>query len=219
MRYSKEHKTETHARIVKNASVLLREKGAEGIGVAGLMKEAGLTHGGFYAHFESRDALIGEAFAHAMDQTTRRWRKRAEQAPEGQRLASVVNGYLTPSHRDDIGNGCALPALGAEVLRANPKTRKAAAAKLEDMIEMIAEQMPGGGSKAARRDAIATLATMLGALVLARMAGNGDFSSEILAAGRHAALTAEATPKRVGKTHVAKTPAAEARSRVSARLK
>lgn len=218
MRYSKEHKTETHARIVKNASVLLREKGAEGIGVAGLMKEAGLTHGGFYAHFESRDALIGEAFAHAMDQTTRRWRKRAEQAPEGQRLASVVNGYLTPSHRDDIGNGCALPALGAEVLRANPKTRKAAAAKLENMIEMIAEQMPNSGlsagSKAARRDAIATLATMLGALVLARMAGSGDFSSEILAAGRQAALAAETTPKRAGKT-----TAAKARSRVSARLK
>ena len=181
---------------MKNASVLLREKGAEGIGVAGLMKEAGLTHGGFYAHFESRDALIGEAFAHAMDQTTRRWRKRAEQAPEGQRLASVVNGYLTPSHRDDIGNGCALPALGAEVLRANPKTRKAAALKLEDMIEMIADQMPNveskAGSKTARRDAISTLSAMLGALVLARMAGSGDFSSEILAAGRHAALKAEA---------------------------
>ena len=195
MRYSKEHKTETHARIVKNASVLLREKGADGIGVAGLMKEAGLTHGGFYAHFESRDALIGEAFAHAMDQTTRRWRKRAEQAPEDQRLASVVNGYLTPSHRDDVGNGCALPALGAEVLRANPKTRKSAALKLEDMIGMIADQMPPSKAKAARRDAIATLSVMLGALVLARMAGTGDFSSEILAAGRYAALKAGAAPK------------------------
>ncbi len=195
MRYSKEHKTETHARIVKNASVLLRERGADGIGVAGLMKEAGLTHGGFYAHFESRDALIGEAFAHAMDQTTRRWRKRAEQAPEGQRLASVVNGYLTPSHRDDVGNGCALPALGAEVLRANPKTRKAAASKLEDMIDMIADQIPNAGSKTARRDAIAALSTMLGALVLARMAGIGDVSAEILAAGRHAALKAETAPK------------------------
>ena len=211
MRYSKEHKTETHARIVKNASVLLREKGADGIGVAGLMKEAGLTHGGFYAHFESRDALIGEAFAHAMDQTTRRWRKRAERASEGQRLASVVNGYLTPSHRDDIGNGCALPALGAEVLRANPKTRKAAALKLEDMIEMIAEQMPSPGSKAARRDAISTLAAMLGALVLARMAGSGDFSSEILAAGRHAALRAEAEPKPDGKMAAGKARRASVR--------
>jgi len=189
MRYSKDHKSETRARIVKNASVLLREKGANGIGVAELMKEAGLTHGGFYAHFDTRDALIGEAFAHAMDQTTRRWRKRAEQAPQGRKLASVVNGYLTPAHRDDVGNGCALPALGAEVLRANPKTRKAAAIKLEEMIEMISDQMPGAGSKAARRDAIATLATMLGALMLARMAGTGVFSSEILEAGRSAAVS------------------------------
>src|SRR5476649_2479162 len=107
MRYSKEHKTETHARIVKNASVLLREKGADGIGVAALMKEAGLTHGGFYAHFESRDALIAEAFAHAMDQTTHKWRKRAESAADGERLAAIVNGYLTLTHRDNVGNGCA----------------------------------------------------------------------------------------------------------------
>lgn len=195
MRYSKDHKTETHARIVKNASVLLREKGADGIGVAGLMKEAGLTHGGFYAHFDSRDALIGEAFAHAMELTTRRWRKKAEQAPEGKRLATIVNAYLTPSHRDDVGNGCALPALGNEVLRANPKTRKAAIGKLEEMIEMMAEQMTTATTKTARRDAISTLSTMMGALILARMAGTGDFSSEILAAGRHAALKAEVEPK------------------------
>ncbi len=75
MRYSKDHKAETHERIVKNASVRLREGGAASIGVAELMKEAGLTHGGFYAHFESRDALVGEAFAHAMEQTVTRWRK------------------------------------------------------------------------------------------------------------------------------------------------
>lgn len=195
MRYSKDHKTETHARIVKSASVLLREKGANGIGVAGLMKEAGLTHGGFYAHFDSRDALIGEAFAHAMELTTRRWRKKAEQAPDGKRLATIVNAYLTPGHRDDVGNGCALPALGNEVLRANPKTRKAAIGKLEEMIEMMAEQMTAATTKAARRDAISTLSTMMGALILARMAGTGEFSSEILAAGRYAALKAESKAK------------------------
>lgn len=191
MRYSKDHKTETHARIVKNASVLLREKGADGIGVAGLMREAGLTHGGFYAHFDSRDALIGEAFAHAMEQTTRRWRKKAEQVAEAKRLATIVNAYLTPAHRDDVGNGCALPALGNEVLRANPKTRKAAISSLEEMIAMMTEHMPESSTKVARRNAIATLSTMMGALILARMAGTGDFSAEILAAGRHAALRSE----------------------------
>ena len=84
MRYSREHKQETHARIVKKASIRLREKGAHGIGVADLMKEAGLTHGGFYAHFDSREALVIEAFNYAMDRATERWRKMAEQTPPEQ---------------------------------------------------------------------------------------------------------------------------------------
>lgn len=195
MRYSKDHKTETHERIVKNASVRLRERGAAGLGVAELMKEAGLTHGGFYAHFTSRDALIGEAFVHAMEQAAKRWRKRADEAPEGKELAAVVNGYLTAAHRDDVGNGCALPALGAEVSRATPKIRKAVAAKLDDMIDVIAGQMPGPTDKTARREAIGSLATMMGALLMARMAGTGDFSEEILEAGRYAAQRAETASK------------------------
>jgi TetR/AcrR family transcriptional repressor of nem operon len=195
MRYSKDHKTETHARIVENASVLLREKGAEGIGVAALMKEAGLTHGGFYAHFESRDALIAEAFAHAMDETMIKWRKRAEGAAEGERLAAIVNGYLTRTHRDNVGNGCALPAIGAEVPRASLKTRKEAAAKVDDMIKMVAQQISGLTPKVAKKQAISSLSTMLGTLVLARMAGTGDLSDEILEAGREAALAIETKPK------------------------
>ena len=103
MRYSKEHKQETHARIVRKASVRLREKGAHGIGVADLMKEAGLTHGGFYAHFDSRDALVIEAFNYAMDRSTERWRKLAEQTPPEKRLAAIVESYLTTVHRDDPG--------------------------------------------------------------------------------------------------------------------
>jgi TetR/AcrR family transcriptional repressor of nem operon len=207
MRYSKEHKTETHDRIVKNASVRLRERGAASLGVAELMKEAGLTHGGFYAHFASRDALIGEAFVHAMEQAAKRWRKRADEAPEGKELAAVVSGYLTAAHRDDIGNGCALPALGAEVSRATPKTRKAVAAKLDDMIDVIAGQMPGPTDKDARRDAIGSLATMMGALLMARMAGTGDFSEEILDAGRYAAQRVENASKQRGRKSATKEAA------------
>lgn len=195
MRYSKDHKAETHERIVKNASVRLREHGAASLGVAELMKEAGLTHGGFYAHFSSRDALIGEAFSHAMDQTAKRWRKRAEQAPDGKELSSIVNSYLTAQHRDDVGTGCALPSLGAEVHRASLKTRKAVAAKLNEMIDIIAEQIPVKTSKTARRDAIAAFATMTGTMILARMAGTGEFSEEVLAAGRHGVLRTENPPK------------------------
>jgi TetR/AcrR family transcriptional regulator, transcriptional repressor for nem operon len=188
MRYSKEHKQETHARIVKKASVRLREKGAHGVGVADLMKEAGLTHGGFYAHFDSREALVIEAFGYAMDRSTERWRKIAEQTPPEQRLATIVDSYLTAAHRDDPGHGCAVPALGAEIARESAKTRKAFAGKLEQMIDMMADQLPDLPRKAARKQAAAALATMMGTLVLARVAGSGEFSEDILAAGREAVL-------------------------------
>jgi TetR/AcrR family transcriptional regulator, transcriptional repressor for nem operon len=195
MRYSKEHKLETHARIVKKASVRLREKGAHGVGVADLMKEAGLTHGGFYAHFDSREALVIEAFADAMDRSTERWRKLAEQTPPEKRLATIVGTYLTPLHRDDPGHGCAVPTLGAEIARESPKTRKAFAAKLEQMIDMLAAQIPELPRKAARKQAMAVIATMMGTLVLARVAGTGDFSDEILGAGREALLGRTASSK------------------------
>ena len=195
MRYSKDHKAETHERIVKSASVRLREGGAASIGVADLMKEAGLTHGGFYAHFSSRDALIDEAFMHAMDLTARRWKKRAELAPKGEELASIVTGYLTAQHRDDVGNGCALPSLGAEVVRTGPKTRKVVAAKLNEMVDTVSQQMPAQTAKAARQQGIGALATMMGTLLLARMAGTGEFSDEILAAGRASILNREPSSK------------------------
>src|SRR5579872_6601525 len=193
MRYSREHKLETHARIVKKASVRLREKGAHGIGVADLMKDAGLTHGGFYAHFDSREALVIEAFTYAMDRSTERWRKLAEQTPPEKRLASIVNSYLTPIHRDDPGHGCAVPALGAEIARESAKTRRVFAGRMSQMIEMLAEQMHGLTPKAARKQAMAVMATMIGALVMSRIAGSGEFSDEILAAGRDAVLGRSST--------------------------
>ena len=212
MRYSKEHKQETHARIVKKAATRLREKGAHGIGVADLMKDAGLTHGGFYAHFDSREALVVEAFVHAMDRSTERWRKKAELTPPEKRFASIVESYLTPAHRDDPGHGCAVPTLAAEIARESPKTRKAFAAKLDEMIDMLADQIPDVPRKAARKQAISALATMMGAMVLSRVAGTGEFSDEILAAGRDAVLDCGAAPKSAGKKSrksvANKTPAA-----------
>jgi TetR/AcrR family transcriptional regulator, transcriptional repressor for nem operon len=195
MRYSKEHKQETHARIVRKASVRLREKGAHGIGVADLMKEAGLTHGGFYAHFDSREALVIEAFSYAMDRSMEHWRKMAAQTPPEKRLETVVDSYLTSVHRDDPGRGCSLPTLGAEIARESPKTRKAFAAKLDQMIGMLADQIHGVPPQAARKQAVATLATMMGTIVLARIAGSGEFSDAVLGAGREAALGRGAAKK------------------------
>jgi TetR/AcrR family transcriptional regulator, transcriptional repressor for nem operon len=188
MRYSKEHKLETHARIVKKASVRLRERGAHGIGVADLMKEAGLTHGGFYAHFDSREALVIEAFAYAMDRANERWRKLAAETPPEARLATIVDSYLSAVHRDDPGHGCAVPTLGAEIARESPKTRKAFATRLERMVDMIADQILDVPRKAARKQAMSVVATMMGALVMSRIAGSGEFSDEILGAGREAVL-------------------------------
>lgn len=188
MRYSREHKQETHDRIVKKASVRLREKGAHGVGVADLMKEAGLTHGGFYAHFDSREALVIEAFGYAMDRSMEHWRKLTGEAAPEKRLALVAESYLSTLHRDNPGHGCSIPALGAEIARESPKTRKAFAGKLDQMIEMMTDYIPNMPRKAARKQAIATLAAMAGTMLLARIAGSSELSDEVLKAGRDSVL-------------------------------
>jgi TetR/AcrR family transcriptional regulator, transcriptional repressor for nem operon len=175
------------------------------------MKDAGLTHGGFYAHFDSREALVIEAFADAMDRSTARWRKLAEQTPPDKRLATIVESYLTTVHRDDPGHGCAIPTLGAEIARENPRTRKAFGAKLEQMIDMLSGQIPELPRKAARKQAMAAIATMMGTLVLARIAGNSEFSDEILGAGRDAVLDRGAATKPAAKKSLPRKAAASAR--------
>ncbi len=196
MRYSREHKQETHDRIVRKASVRLREKGAHGIGVADLMKEAGLTHGGFYAHFDSREALVIEAFGYAMDRSMEHWRKITDEVSPEKRLALIAEAYLSAFHRDNPGHGCSIPALGAEIARESSKARKAFAGKLEEMIELLADYIPNLPRKAARKQAIATLATMAGSMLLARIAGSSELSEEVLKAGRDSALEgAQREPK------------------------
>ena len=214
MRYSKEHKAETHGRIVKNASVQLREKGPAGIGIAELMKESGLTHGGFYAHFDSRDALIDEAFVYAIEQIMRRWRRRIAEAPDGNHLAAIVNSYLTPQHRDNVGTGCALPALSAEIARTGAKTRKAFSGRLEAMIDVVAGELLDLPPKVARKQAAAIIATMMGSLSLARAAGTGELSNDILEAGRLAAMEL-GKPARAGSDGAPKKPRRRAASSVS----
>ncbi len=211
MRYSREHKQETHARIVRKASVRLREKGAHGIGVADLMKEAGLTHGGFYAHFDSRDALVIEAFAYAMDRSIEHWRKIADETPPEKRLATIIETYLSPTHRDDPGHGCAITSLGAEIARESPKTRRAFAAKMDQLIQLIADQIQDMPPKAARKQATSLLATMMGTLVLSRIAGSGEFSDEVLQAGKECALARAAALKTVA----VKPAAKKARAKVN----
>src|SRR5260370_9291853 len=109
----------------------VRKKGADGVRVADLMKLAGLTHGGFYSHFESRDALVVEAFALAMDRTVSRWLELTRVMPVEERFDVVVDAYLSPDHRDNQQSGCVLPALGADIAHSNQKTRRRWARQLE----------------------------------------------------------------------------------------
>ena len=184
MRYVKGHGLQTRSRIVENASYGLRQSGAEGMSVADLMKLAGLTHGGFYSHFDSREALFIEAFALAMDQTAADWLKRTADMPADARFDAIIEGYLSPRHRDNRARGCVLPALGADIARSSPKARQMFATKLAEMIDTIARLIPEQSPSEARQIATGALATMLGSIVLARAAGDKTLSDDILEAGR-----------------------------------
>jgi TetR/AcrR family transcriptional repressor of nem operon len=210
MRYSKEHKVETHARIVKKASARLRERGAHGVGVADLMKDAGLTHGGFYSHFDSREALVIEAFSHAMDQSIESWRKLLSDNAPAKQFEAVVDSYLTPGHRDNLAAGCAVPSLGADIARENSRTRKAFTAKLEDMMTVLAGSISDATPKAARRQALAAMSTMVGSVLLARIAGHSELSDTILSAGREAVLGSGRASKTSARAPVKSTIAKKA---------
>jgi TetR/AcrR family transcriptional repressor of nem operon len=187
MRYVEDHRRQTHSRIVENASYGLRQNGAKGLSVVDLMKLAGLTHGGFYNHFDSRAALVGEAIAFAMDQMTERWKKLANENTTGECFEALIADYLSPRHRDNPKHGCALPTLAADVARSSPGEQQALASKLEKMIDVFVELLPGEPPRQARQIATGAIATMVGSIVLSRAVGAGKLSDSILDAGRKTA--------------------------------
>jgi TetR/AcrR family transcriptional repressor of nem operon len=187
MRYVQDHRRQTHDRIVENASYGLRQKGAEGLSVVDLMKLAGLTHGGFYNHFDSRATLVSEAIAFAMDQTTERWKKLTNDKANGERFEALIADYLSPRHRDNPKHGCALPTLAADVARSGPSEQQALASKLEKMIDVFVELLPGEPPRQARQIATGAIAAMVGSIVLSRAVGAGKLSDRILDAGRKTA--------------------------------
>ncbi len=198
MRYVKGHGLQTRNRIVENASYGLRESGADGLSVVDLMKLVGLTHGGFYSHFDSREALFIEAFALAMDQTVAGWQQLIKALPIEERFDAFVDGYLSTRHRDNRARGCVLPALGADIARSSPKARQTFARKFDEMIDSIVLFFPETSPGEARQIATSTLATMLGSIVLARAAGDEALSGDILEAGRQA-LRSQSALRKSGK--------------------
>lgn len=186
MRYPKDHGQQTRKRIVENASYGLRQNGADGLSVVDLMKLADLTHGSFYAYFKSRDALVVEALALAMDRTVAKWEELAEELPAEKGFDAVVEFYLSPRHRNNPARGCALPALAADIGRSGPEAQRVFAGRLEKMIDLIARLIPQGSPSNARLAAAGAIATMVGSVVLARAVGDRQFSDTLLEAGRQA---------------------------------
>ncbi|MBI1396797.1 MAG: TetR family transcriptional regulator [Betaproteobacteria bacterium] len=180
---SQADKTETHARIVKIAAAKFREAGVDGISVADLMKEAGLTHGGFYRHFASRDELVAEAVEYAMAEALRRLGA-AVRRSAGPPFEAMVEGYLSKAHRDADGRTCPLVSLASDVARGPAPLRSSYAKLVNTYIDWIAGLLEAERPDRTRQDAIAALGTMVGALALARSVDDEALSTEILAAAR-----------------------------------
>ncbi len=188
MRYSTEHKEETHRKIVQKAAEEFRRNGLDGIGVSGLMSKLGLTHGGFYAHFPTKDALIGDASACIMHENLARMVEAAEAAPQGKAVQAIIDKYLSTQHRDNPAMGCAMPALAAELARKPEKIRKNFTKALEDVFNRLATFMPGD-SDAVRKDAAISLFTaMAGAVLVARASSDPELSDRILSSARQSLI-------------------------------
>jgi TetR/AcrR family transcriptional regulator, transcriptional repressor for nem operon len=177
-------KEATHERIVEVAARAIRRTGYDGAGVADIMKDAGLTHGGFYAHFDSREAMLAEAADRAGAEAVAAMGRIAAAEPPQQALQAMLRAYLSKAHVEGVETGCAVAALGSEMPRQSPKVRRAATRRIKEMIDLVARQAPDWGQPGAHERALVTVATMVGALVLARAVDDPKLSDAL----REAAL-------------------------------
>ncbi len=179
MRRSKDDAAETRQQILRSASTEFRKHGFEKVSVNDVMASAGLTHGGFYRHFESKEHLIAESCVAALDNLMDSIEKYVHKNADQVKLKSLLQRYLSPSHRDNPATGCALAALASEIARSNKQTRKGATNAYRRLIKLIAEVLPATTpNKEARAQVIAT--SMIGALTLARVVDDRELSNEIL---------------------------------------
>ena len=188
MRISKEAAAANKTRVVKAAARLFREKGVDAIAVADLMKEAGLTHGGFYNHFQSKDDLVAAAYREAFDQAVTRAERnaaRAETDGPSAVLAEYVDRYLSKETRNSPGTSCPMSALGTDAARHGSPLRAVFADGVRRYIAAFARLLPGKGQRQ-RRNAIAMLSTLIGAVTLSRACAGVDdkLADEIVAAAR-----------------------------------
>jgi TetR/AcrR family transcriptional repressor of nem operon len=161
-------KEASHERIVSVAARAIRRSGYDGTGVADIMKQAGLTHGAFYAHFPSREAMLAEAANRACAESAATVANVVATVPPEHALASLLRAYLSREHLDNIESGCPLAALGSETSRQAPEVRRATTQHVKAMIDLVARQSPDWGQPGAHERALLTVSAMVGTLLLAR---------------------------------------------------
>jgi TetR/AcrR family transcriptional repressor of nem operon len=182
VRVSKEQAAENRTRILGEAARLFRERGLTGVGVDALSEAAGLTHGGLYSQFGSKDRLITEALTHALANGALGRLPEMPDATPREKLAAIVTAYLSPDHRDRAGKGCALAALGCEIPRQGLEVRRIFTDGLRKRMDVLASLLPGRRRAAREDEALAALATLVGALILSRAVSDNELSDRILAA-------------------------------------
>jgi AcrR family transcriptional regulator len=175
-------KEATHERIVEAAARAIRRSGYSGTGVADIMRDAGMTHGGFYAHFGSREAMLAEAADRAGAESVATLERIAADAPPEKALQTLMRAYLSKEHLEGVESGCPMAALGSEMPRQTREVRRAATRRIKEAIDLVARQLPDWGKPSAHEQALATLSTMVGALVLARAVDDPKLSDSFRSA-------------------------------------
>jgi TetR/AcrR family transcriptional repressor of nem operon len=178
------HKARTRARIIEVAAGAFRERGVEPVAISDVMHEAGLTHGGFYAHFPSKEALVAEAALLGLADSRRRFVSEAAEANPEAPLVEIIRRYVSRYHRDHPAEGCAIPSLASEVAREPATVRQAFTGGLEDFIARLTEYMPGTTLQAKEDAALVLAAGMAGAISLARAVDDSALSDRILLEAR-----------------------------------
>ncbi len=194
MRVTREQAAETRTRIIDMASKLFREKGFDGIGVADLMKSAGLTHGGFYGHFDSKEALMTEAAACALEKSAESWHRMLERKPTDP-LGTVVSSYLSTKHRDHPGAGCLIAAAGPDISRLGTPVRHSVTQGIRKQLAIIGNLLPSRSKAAKEKKALVAYSSMVGALLLSRTVEDPELSEAILQAVS-ASITDSRGPRR-----------------------
>jgi AcrR family transcriptional regulator len=177
-------KQASHERIVEAAARAIRRSGYDGAGVAGIMNEAGLTHGGFYAHFDSREAMLAEAADRAGAESVAALEQLAASAPPQEAFRTLVAAYLSKAHAARADAGCPVAALGSEMPRQAVEVRRAATRRIKEFIDLVGRHSPDWGQPGGHEHALATTATMVGALMLARAVDDPRLSDSMLEAAR-----------------------------------